>query len=179
MISSLKNLNNILYKSIFYNQNTLPSAIYSALKSYSGVDWRSLEFTKYNIYDNYTEAHLFTNKSKNKILQFQTEDNQLVKYGTDNECNKNTDNDLIVKVIKWSPDYQGVFHHHTGLNCYYKILDGKIKETIKHKNSGLITNNIHKLHGIGYINDNIGLHKIKNLSDDYTYSLHVYFKTHY
>ena len=178
MITSLNHLNKIICQSIFLNRHTLPSSLYAALKSYNGVDWNSLDFKQYNIYDNYTEAHLFTKKTKKYYRYFPKETDESLKFGIDNSVNINDSNsDLLIKVIKWSPNYQGIFHHHTGYNCYYKLLYGTLRESVKHTNNNMITDSIHKLHSIGYITDNIGSHKIKNLSDDYTYSLHVYFKT--
>ena len=153
MISSLRHLNTVLFKNSHYLlSNCSTNAVYLSLKSYNGIDWRNVLYTQNNKYEEYSEAIIANNRFKN--------------------------NNLIIKLIKWHPDYEGQFHNHNGHHCYYKVLDGKICETINtNDDNDILKHRIYAPNSIGYISDEIGEHKIKNLlSDKHSYSLHVYFK---
>ena len=83
---------------------------------------------------------------------------------------------MILKLIKWHPNYEGVLHGHNNQHCYFKLLEGSLNEVIVNTDSKRERERIYEINNIGYISDKIGQHKIKNLSNDYSYSLHVYFK---
>jgi hypothetical protein len=71
-----------------------------------------------------------------------------------------------IYVIFWIGKTNVAFHDHSQNGCYYKVLDGMIEETIVNNNNN--KNNINitkKLKGgdIGYIHNDIGLHKMNNI----------------
>ena len=84
------------------------------------------------------------------------------------------DNNLIIKLIKWHPNYEGGFHNHDNYQCYFKVLDGVLCENVRKLEENY--KHIYKPNMIGYISDTIGDHKITNLSDDFSYSINVYYR---
>jgi len=163
MISSLKELNKILFKGIFLSKHIDHSTIYAPLRGYIANDWSRLNYYQKNKYEEYSELFIF----KKNLIQ---------KPYYKNICeNKSVyNNDLILKLIKWHPKYEGQFHGHNDYHCYFKILHGNLSENILKSYSE--KEKIYEVNNIGYISDTIGQHKIKNLSNDYSYSLHIYFK---
>lgn len=84
-------------------------------------------------------------------------------------------------ILVWTPGKGSAIHDHANAHCCMKILKGELveslydvpateghvmvprKETVLHRND------------VGYISDQIGLHKISNASlDEYAVSLHLY-----
>ena len=163
MITTLKQLNRILVQNVFLSKHIDHSSIYAPLKSYIGSDWYKLYFSPNKTDSKYSEAFLFSNEALKS---------EYCKHMFENK--KTYDNELVMKIIKWNPKYEGEFHGHNGNHCYYKILDGNLRETIN--NETIKKDFFHGPNTIGYISDNIGQHKIKNFSNDYAYSLHIYFK---
>ena len=164
ILTSLKQLNTNLFRTIILSNDTRLKSITSILKAYIGDDWHNQEYTQRNKYEAYSEAYIFT------PYLLKTKYKDVVNPKTI------TNNDLIVKLIKWDPNYEGLLHNHDNNYCYFKILKGELNETIVNSK---LKNNLEKTHkkdDIGFICDSIGEHKIKNLSDDFSYSLHVYFK---
>ena len=159
MISSLKELNKILFKGVFLSKYIDHSTIYAPLKGYIGNDWSKLNYYQRNKYEEYSEAFIFTNNLIKKP------------YYENKPINNNS---LILKLIKWHPNYEGQFHGHNNHHCYFKLLDGRLNEVISNANSE--REKTYEVNSIGYISDKYGQHKIKNLSNDFSYSLHVYFK---
>lgn len=159
MISSLKELNRILFKGVFLSKYIDHSTIYAPLKGYIGNDWSKLNYYQRNKYEEYSESFIFTNDLIKKP------------YYKNKPINNNI---LVLKLIKWHPNYEGQFHGHNNHHCYFKLLDGNLNEVIVNANSE--REKTYEVNSIGYISDKIGQHKIKNLSNDFSYSLHVYFK---
>lgn len=163
MISSLKQLNKILIKNVILSKHIDHASIYTSLKRYVGNDWHKIHFIQNNKYEEYSESFLFSNKWINTQL-----------YQNIIENKQTYDNSLMLKIIKWHPNYNGHFHNHNDHYCYFKVLSGHLYETLNNQN--IITNKYYTPHSIGYISNNIEQHKIKNLLNDNSYSLHVYFK---
>lgn len=165
MITSLKELNKILFKGIFLSKYIDHSTIYAPLKSYIGNDWSNIEYYQRNKYEEYSEAFIF----KNDIIN-----NPYYKNLYKNEILNN--HSLTLKLIKWHPYYEGQLHGHDNQHCYFKVLNGNLNETTINTNTDFKIEKSYNAQNIGYISDTIGQHKIKNLSKDFSYSLHVYFK---
>ena len=163
MISSLKELNKILFKGVFLSKYIDHSTIYAPLKGYVGNDWSKLEYQQRNKYEEYSESFIFTNEMIKTPYYKNLYKNETI-----------NNNSLILKLIKWHPNYEGHLHGHNNQHCYFKLLDGSLSEVVINANSE--REKIYKVNNIGYISDTIGQHKIKNLSNDFSYSLHVYFK---
>lgn len=84
-----------------------------------------------------------------------------------------------VLLLKWSPNCVSPIHDHPDNGCYLKVLYGNLLETLYDKN--VIKIGVTKLEKgmINYIHNNIGYHSIKNLNDDWSYTLHVYSPPYY
>jgi hypothetical protein len=165
MISSLKELNRFLFQGIFLSKHIDHNTIYAPLREYIANDWSKLKYYKKNKHEEYSELFIF----KNDLLQTSYY-NELYKNKTINN------NSLVLKLIKWHPNYEGSLHGHNNQHCYFKLLNGSLSETIVNTNSEREITRTYEVNNIGYISDTIGQHKIKNLLNDYSYSLHVYFK---
>ena len=68
---------------------------------------------------------------------------------------------MILKLIKWYPNYEGRIHGHNNQHCYFKLLQGSLNEVIVNTNSE--REQIYEINNIGYISDINGQHRIKNL----------------
>ena len=78
-------------------------------------------------------------------------------------------------LIKWCSDAETPIHQHPKMGCILKVLEGNLIETRMHTN--IPTAQIIKAEegSINYIDNNIGIHSIKNGSHP-SYSLHIYGK---
>ena len=166
MITSLINLNRVLFKSVFLSKHIEPSAIYNALKCYNGIDWQKQSYKQNNKYEKYYESVIY-------ILSVTP--NHYIHKMSQNAIIYN--NNMLVKLIKWEPNYEGHFHNHDNHQCYYKVLDGALTETVKNEHIDQLYQRSYTPNMIGYISDNVGQHKITNISNDFSYSLHVYYKS--
>lgn len=80
---------------------------------------------------------------------------------------------IEISIITWPPGFESDYHNHAIGGCLFKCMRGSIEEN----NYNMWTrNNINTLHegDIRYIDDTFGIHKIKNVNNDYSISLHVY-----
>ena len=83
-----------------------------------------------------------------------------------------------IYVITWKPRAHIDYHDHSENGCIFKILHGSLEETKKKYEK--ITEPIEcKEKTTYYIDNDIGLHSIKNNSDMFTYSIHVYSPPNY
>ena len=167
MITSLKQLTKIIYSNVYYPKQISSSAIYAALKSYNGIDWLNLHF-KPHINGGYSEAFLFSSDDRLNYSFY---------FNNETISNKTHKHSLIIKAISWDPKYIGEFHNHNNHQCYYKILKGSLSETIQNtKFKTPLRETVYDEHNIGFICDKTGEHKIKNIMDSSTYSIHIYYK---
>lgn len=77
-----------------------------------------------------------------------------------------------IYLIKWCECKNIPYHDHAQRGCILTLLEGKLKETIKKndkKQETIINEN-----DVSYIDNSLGLHKVLNLHDSCSYSLHVY-----
>lgn len=84
-------------------------------------------------------------------------------------------------ILVWSPQKSSAIHDHANAHCCMKVLKGELKESLydipKEVGHELVPKKetILTREDVGYISDDIGLHKISNpLPNDYAVSLHLY-----
>ncbi len=117
---------------------------------------------------------------KNILMNYDGKDLDLNNYSIKkNKYNRNVlyrDELFEILVLVWDKNVESPVHDHPDNGCCLKILKGELKE-IKFKKNGNIEDNYIKNNDISYIDNTIGIHKIKAL--DYTYSIHVYSPPNY
>ena len=83
-------------------------------------------------------------------------------------------------LLCWEAGQETPIHCHSGEECWMYLIEGEIEEVQyqKHKNGDVEAKGIRKIANQqqAYINDAIGLHKLKNNSKGRTISLHLYAK---
>ena len=78
-------------------------------------------------------------------------------------------------LILWEPNHMTNIHNHDGKNCVFMKVRGDFNEKV-YRNGLLIEQNYYDLFlHMGEINDNIGKHSLKNLSDEIGVSIHIYY----
>jgi cysteine dioxygenase len=83
------------------------------------------------------------------------------------------DNNFEMFVVCWFPNQETKIHNHPEGGCLLKILEGNINEELYDKNFVLQENNNLVMSDVRYIDDSIGIHKMKNNKEN-TISLHIY-----
>jgi len=129
--------------------------------------------------------NIFLNNEKNikhlyKILK-KYDGNDWINY---RKVNKETYNKMFVDgnddfnmyIITWNQYQESKIHDHSKNGCIYKILEGHLVEEEYDYNFKL--NGIKSLYSdsynIGYIHNDINLHKMINYNDKVAVSLHIY-----
>lgn len=85
------------------------------------------------------------------------------------------DNPLFdVYVIVWDKLGVSKIHDHSENGCIFRIMKGILSEQIFNKDLKRISRRILGKDIIGYIDNDNGYHKIRNILDDYSVSLHLY-----
>tara|TARA_B110000046_G_C12849950_1_gene337298 strand:- start:49 stop:363 length:315 start_codon:yes stop_codon:yes gene_type:complete len=77
-------------------------------------------------------------------------------------------------LIQWNPNQYTDIHKHDGNDCHFYILKGPLNETVYNKDFQIIHKTTYQKKDMGFINDNIGYHKMRNTSNEYKWSLHLY-----
>jgi cysteine dioxygenase len=90
-------------------------------------------------------------------------------------------------ILCWGEGHGSSIHDHSNADCFVKVLDGTIMETMfdwptdstpdDDEGMGMTEKVVHKYskNGVTYINDSMGLHRVENPSHaDKTVSLHLY-----
>jgi len=166
----LKNKYSILNKPKPFNIETLLQII----ETYNNNDWLNYKYLL-NIY--LIKFNRFTNQNTTKFnyykdyyIEKRQKDYYKIKLPYTDET------DLFdMYLIKWHPYAETPIHPHPKMGCILKVLEGNLVET------RLLTNEpigqiIKADEGsINYIDNNIGIHSIKNGSHP-SYSLHIYGK---
>tara|TARA_B110000285_G_C14981269_1_gene541492 strand:+ start:329 stop:754 length:426 start_codon:yes stop_codon:yes gene_type:complete len=83
------------------------------------------------------------------------------------------DNNFEIFVVCWLPYQETKIHNHSDNGCLLKILEGNMVEDIYDKNFIFKENNNLIKDNVRYIDDSIGIHKMKN-NEENTISLHIY-----
>ena len=123
--------------------------LFPIIQKYSGDDWKS--YTSINPY-NYTKIPLKMPPVKN---------------------------DFDVYFITWAPGQCSPIHDHAPNGCILKVLTGTLVEQLYTKELELKATTIMNKGDIGYMNNNIGIHKICNYSQEVCVSLHIYSPSNY
>ncbi|KAF3986201.1 hypothetical protein FT663_04979 [Candidozyma haemuli var. vulneris] len=82
-------------------------------------------------------------------------------------------------ILVWSPGKGSAIHDHANAHCCMKILKGELTESLYDMPDGegeMKPRSVSTLQRdeVGYISDDIGLHKISNETSDFAVSLHLY-----
>lgn len=79
-----------------------------------------------------------------------------------------------ILILSWGKGATSKIHNHSLNGCIYKILFGKLQEK-KYNKKIMLTGSKELSSGeSGYIDNDIGYHKITNINDSISYSLHIY-----
>ena len=83
-------------------------------------------------------------------------------------------------LICWCEGHQTQIHDHGGEECWVKVIEGELKETIYKKNEegelNIVKSSISKPNEVTYMKDFMGFHRLENLSKKRSMSLHLYAK---
>lgn len=83
-------------------------------------------------------------------------------------------------LLCWEKGQQTPIHDHGGEECWVKVIQGEFKETIYNVNEAgelkTVKSTISKTGDITYMIDFMGFHRLENLSDTRSLSLHLYAK---
>ena len=81
-------------------------------------------------------------------------------------------------LLCWEEGQETSIHCHGGEECWVYLLEGEMEEVLYHKDEDVTENGKCQLQKFqsSYINDSIGLHKLKNSFKGRTISLHLYAK---
>lgn len=85
------------------------------------------------------------------------------------------DNPLFdVYVIVWDKLGVSKIHDHSSNGCIFRIIKGILSEQIFNKDLKRLSRRVYGSNIVGYIDNSNGYHKIRNILDDYSVSLHLY-----
>ena len=135
-----------------------------------------------------TPEEIDTKKVMNILTKYDNETEDWAKYALHDGVLNYTRNAVAdingnanLLVLVWKPNSGSPIHDHAHAHCCMKILKGKLKESLYEmpKEKGDIMKPVKetdmKKGLVGYISDDIGLHKMTNsLSEEYAVSLHLY-----
>lgn len=126
-------------------------------------------------------------KIKKLMENYQSQESDWIKYALHDSSRSYTRNGIIningnanLLVLCWTPGKHSAIHDHANAHCCMKILKGTLTESLyefpESEGSQLVPKSDYDLNcqQVGYISDDIGLHKISNPTDDVSVSLHLY-----
>ena len=115
-------------------------------------------------------------ESKNILSSYNSTDwKQYVSFNKEN-YKKNLvyrDNNFEMFVVCWLPYQETKIHNHLEGGCLLKIIEGNMIEELYDNKFILQENNNLEKNTIRYIDDSIGIHKMKT-NEENTISLHIY-----
>lgn len=83
-------------------------------------------------------------------------------------------------LICWCEGHSTPIHDHGGEECWVKVIEGEFKETIYKKDAEdelkVVRSSIAKQNDVTYMKDFMGFHRLENLSNKRSMSLHLYAK---
>lgn len=80
-------------------------------------------------------------------------------------------------ILTWRPNATTPVHNHPNTGCIYKVLQGQITEEIYdplHIETKPIQKTSLRKGDCGYIDDNVGYHRIYNATNELAVSIHIY-----
>jgi len=103
-----------------------------------------------------------------------------VRFDNSNYCrvplHKSARFDLLI--VCWKPGQGSNYHQHPKQGCLMKVLKGVLQEEIRTSKGGLQRSNYNSGDTV-YICDEIGQHRVTNVSGDNAVSFHIYAPGHY
>ncbi len=94
-------------------------------------------------------------------------------------CIVNTEKFELI-LLCWEAGQITSIHDHGGEECWVKVIDGELRETIYKANPVGALRKFHcstiKSGDLSFMDDSLGYHSLENLSDKRTMSLHLYAK---
>lgn len=96
-------------------------------------------------------------------------------YSRNGIVNINDNANLLI--LCWSPGKGSAIHDHAKAHCIMKVLKGNLQESLynfKDDKISLMKESVLNSNDVGYISDDIGLHKISNPDSTISVSLHLY-----
>lgn len=83
-------------------------------------------------------------------------------------------------LLCWCEGHRTSIHDHGGEECWVKVIEGELKETIYKQNEvgelNIVKTAISKSNEVTYMKDIMGFHRLENLSNKRSLSLHLYAK---
>ena len=79
-----------------------------------------------------------------------------------------------ILILTWGLNQKADKHNHAENGCYLKVLEGELEETLYDNELNEMETRELTKNQISYMNNNIGLHCIKNKSDEIAVSIHIY-----
>ena len=141
----------------------IKSNIKPNIKSNKSIYYLNSIINKYN--NNDWKSYTINSKNSNEINY----NKQLV--------DKNDDFDMYI--ITWYGNRESLIHDHSENGCIYKVLQGTIIEKLYDNSLNFKDEKILSENMIGYIDNNMGYHKILNNTDDISITLHIYSPPNY
>jgi len=88
------------------------------------------------------------------------------------------DDSFELILLCWEKGQETSIHCHGGEECWVYLLEGEMEEVLYDNDENVTKKDIRRLQKseLSYINDTIGLHRLKNSFDGRTISLHLYAK---
>ena len=78
-------------------------------------------------------------------------------------------------LVRWGVNHSLPKHYHPQIRCLFKVIEGELKETTYKIQTNKVSYDRLTNNQVKYIDDTIGAHKVENINNDYTYSLHIYY----
>ena len=108
-----------------------------------------------------------------------TLENDYKKYVCVNEIKYNReriyiDDQIEVFIITWNKNQETKVHDHSENGCFLKILEGTLEENVFSNDLNNVKKRLLKKGNISYMCNKIGLHSVKNNSDEICVSIHIY-----
>ena len=120
---------------------------------------------------------------KNILKSYKGEDwKKWVKFNEEDDYTRNLvykDDNFDMYVICWKSNQGSKFHDHAENGCILKVLEGDLLEIRKIQESKNEVEMSYIVGDISYMNNNIGVHKIINITDKQTVTLHIYSPSNY
>lgn len=79
-----------------------------------------------------------------------------------------------IYIINWPGNWESKIHDHANYGCLLKVLDGNLEETIYSPQLELLKTNYLRKKSVGYLDNTIGFHSVKNKDYSNSVSIHVY-----
>ena len=83
-------------------------------------------------------------------------------------------------LLCWCIGQATPIHDHGGEECWVKVIDGELKETVYKQNETkelkVVKSAIAKVNDVTYMKDFMGFHKLENIADKRSLTLHIYAK---